>query len=92
LLQQSPFNDASLDKIFDRFKSRFAKIFGKDMKRIDPSKFRDKEFQDLYEFIGVDMPEESEDPFLESPTPSRDQRYGITSVPKALLMVCPIAL
>lgn len=68
----------SLDKIFDRFKARFTKLFAKDLKRIDPTKFRDKEFQELYGFIGVDMPEESEGPFVvESTAPSRDQRWTL---------------
>lgn len=68
----------SLDKIFDRFKARFTKLFAKDLKRIDPAKFRDKEFQELYGFIGVDMPEESEDPLVvESTASSREQRWTL---------------
>ncbi|RDB27802.1 Condensin complex subunit 3 [Hypsizygus marmoreus] len=57
--EQCPFNDDSVLKIFDKFKSRFGKIFVKDLQRIDPGKYLDDEFVELYHFIGIDPPEES---------------------------------
>ncbi|KAF5379027.1 hypothetical protein D9615_006072 [Tricholomella constricta] len=69
--EQCPFQDASLEKIFDRFKTRFTKIFAKEIQRIDPSKYLDEEFLEVYNFINVDPPEESTGHVEESAVPSR---------------------
>ncbi|GLB42179.1 putative nuclear condensing complex subunits, C-term domain [Lyophyllum shimeji] len=56
---QAPFNDDHVQKVFDKFNSRFRKIFVKEIQRIDPGKYLDEEFLEIYKFIGVDPPEES---------------------------------
>ena len=60
-------------KIFDRFKNRFMKIFAKELRRIVPGKYLDDEFIELYDFLGVDPPEPSNDSPPSSRTPSRSQ-------------------
>ncbi|KAF8182055.1 nuclear condensing complex subunit [Pholiota molesta] len=45
----------------DRFKNRFLKMFDKELKEIDPLQYLDDELRDLYQRIGVDVPEEGED-------------------------------
>ncbi|KAF8069093.1 nuclear condensing complex subunit [Lyophyllum atratum] len=57
--EQCPFNDDSVDKIFDKFNSRFTKIFAKEIQRIDGGRYLDEEFLEVYQFIGVDPPEKS---------------------------------
>ncbi|KAG6889138.1 hypothetical protein C0995_003498 [Termitomyces sp. Mi166 len=59
--EQSPFSDDSVGKVFDKFYSKFTQIFEKEIQRIDPGKYLDGEFQELYHFIGVDPPEERSD-------------------------------
>lgn len=56
--QQCPFNDASLDKMFNKFRSRFTQIFAQELRRINPRQYQDEEFHKLYEFIGVDIPDQ----------------------------------
>lgn len=55
---QCPFNDASLDKMFNKFRSRFTQIFAQELRRINPRQYQDEEFHKLYEFIGVDIPDQ----------------------------------
>ncbi|KAG5636580.1 hypothetical protein H0H81_007551 [Sphagnurus paluster] len=57
--QQSPFTDESIEKLFDKFKSRFTKLFTKELQRIDPGKYLDEEFLEVYNFINIDPPEKS---------------------------------
>ncbi|KAH0581314.1 hypothetical protein H2248_012409 [Termitomyces sp. 'cryptogamus'] len=57
--EQSPFSDDSVRKIFDRFYSKFAQMFEKEIQHINPGKYLDEEFLELYNFIGVDPPEEN---------------------------------
>ncbi|KAG6899482.1 hypothetical protein C0993_009846 [Termitomyces sp. T159_Od127] len=59
LLNQSPFNDASTQKAFDKFCNKFTKMYEKETECIDPGKYLDEEFLKLYQFIGVEPPEES---------------------------------
>ena len=61
LLQQSPFDNTSIEKIFHRFKNRFSKIFAEELKTINPLEYVDDEFQDVYRWIGVDIPAEDDD-------------------------------
>ena len=61
LLQQCPFENASIEKIFDRFKSRFSKVFAEELKTINPLDYVDEEFQETYRWIGVDVPGEGDD-------------------------------
>ncbi|KAG5642357.1 hypothetical protein DXG03_002954 [Asterophora parasitica] len=57
---QAPFNDSSIEKIFDKFNTRFQKLFAKEIQRIDSEKYMDeKEFLEIYTFINVDPLEES---------------------------------
>lgn len=48
-----------MSKLFNKFKNRFQKIFAKELQRIDPGQFVDEEFLELYNYICVDPPEES---------------------------------
>ena len=59
-LQQSPFDNTSIEKIFDRFKNRFSKVFAEELKSINPLEYLDDEFQDIYKWIGVDIPAEGD--------------------------------
>ncbi|KAG5642733.1 hypothetical protein DXG03_002278 [Asterophora parasitica] len=57
---QAPFNDSSIEKIFDKFNARFQKLFAKEIQRIDSEKYMDeKELLEIYTFINVDPLEES---------------------------------
>ena len=60
-LQQSPFDNTSIEKIFDRFKNRFSKVFAEELKTIKPLEYVDDEFQDIYRWIGVDIPAEGDE-------------------------------
>ncbi|KAG6841281.1 hypothetical protein C0991_000259 [Blastosporella zonata] len=71
--EQSPFNDDSAEKILDKFISRFNKTFIKEIQHIDPGRYLDEEFIELYNFIGVDPPEESEVHDETPVAPSRSQ-------------------
>jgi len=55
-LQQCPFENPSIEKIFDRFKNRFSKAFTDELKEIDPLEYVDDDFRDIYQRIGVDVP------------------------------------
>jgi condensin complex subunit 3 len=59
--QQCPFENSAIEKIFDRFKNRFSSVFVKELKSIDPRQYVDDEFRDIYQRIGVDVPEEGDD-------------------------------
>lgn len=61
ILQQCPFENSAIEKIFDRFKNRFSNIFVKELKNIDPRQYIDDEFRDIYQRIGVDVPGEGDD-------------------------------
>ena len=60
-LQQSSFENTSTEKIFDRFKNRFLKVFAEELKTINPLEYMDDEFQDIYRWIGVDLPAQGDD-------------------------------
>lgn len=60
-LQQSPFENPSIEKIFDRFKNRFSKVFADELKTINPLEYVDEEFREVYQWIGVDVPTEDDD-------------------------------
>jgi hypothetical protein len=50
-----------VDKIMKRFKSQFSKLFSAKLARIDERRYlKDQEIRDLYEFIGVNIPDESD--------------------------------
>ncbi|KAF8875410.1 nuclear condensing complex subunit [Gymnopilus junonius] len=59
--EQTPFDNSAVEKIFDRFKDRFSKMFEKEIDGINPQDFIDDEFRDIYQRIGVDVPEEGDD-------------------------------
>ncbi|KAG6907366.1 hypothetical protein DXG01_009187 [Tephrocybe rancida] len=71
--EQSPFGDDSIEKIFDKFNNKFTKMFAKEIQRIDPGKYLDEEFLELYTFIGIDPPEESTGLDKTPEAPSRSQ-------------------
>ncbi|KAM6503310.1 Nuclear condensing complex subunit [Amanita muscaria] len=58
LQQQCPLNDPALDKIFGRFKDRIYKLFSGDLEKLNADYFMDDEFSQLYQYIGIDMPNE----------------------------------
>ncbi|KAK2461192.1 hypothetical protein APHAL10511_006719 [Amanita phalloides] len=58
LQQQCPLNDASLDRMFGRFKVRIFKMFNFDIEHLDTTSFLDEEFRELYHYIGIDEPNE----------------------------------
>ena len=60
-LQKSPFDNTSIEKIFDRFKDRFFKVFAEELKTINLLEYVDDEFPDIYRWIGVDIPVEGDD-------------------------------
>ena len=47
--------------MFDRFKNRFSKVFAEELKTINPLEYLDDEFQDIYQWIGVDIPAKGDD-------------------------------
>lgn len=55
--QQTPFENAAVGKLFGRFKDRFSKLFADELREIDPTQYLDQEFCDLYQQIGVEVPE-----------------------------------
>ncbi|PFH49330.1 hypothetical protein AMATHDRAFT_76233 [Amanita thiersii Skay4041] len=69
LEQQSPFEDPALSRLFERFKNRVLIMFEQDLNRLESSWFVDDEFRDLYQYIGIDMPEEQQEN-----SPRRSQR------------------
>jgi condensin complex subunit 3 len=89
--QQCPFNDASLDKIFNKFHSNFTQIFAKDLHHINPGQpeYQDEEFHTLYDFIGVDIPDPSsrvQSPSHTSRTPSPAPRSAHSITQKSNLI------
>lgn len=58
--QQCPFENTSIEKIFDRFKNRFLKVFADELKNINPLEYVDDDFRDIYQRIGVDVPAEGD--------------------------------
>ena len=56
-VQQTPFENAAVAKLFGRFKDRFSKLFADDLRDIDPTQYLDQEFCDIYQQIGVEVPE-----------------------------------
>ena len=60
-LQLSPFENTSIEKIFDRFKNRFSKVFEEELKTINRLEYVDDEFEEIYRWIGVDIPAEGDD-------------------------------
>ncbi|KAF8814695.1 ARM repeat-containing protein [Phlegmacium glaucopus] len=58
--EQCPFENTSIEKIFDRFKNRFLKVFADELKEINPLEYVDDEFRDVYQRIGVDVPAEGD--------------------------------
>ena len=47
--------------MFDRFKNQFSKVFAEELKSINPLEYVDDEFQEIYQWIGVDIPAEGDD-------------------------------
>ncbi|KAG6849522.1 hypothetical protein H0H93_007772 [Arthromyces matolae] len=73
--RQAPFEDDSVEKIFNKFLNKFASTFEEEIERIDPRHYLDDEFVELYTFIGVDPPDESSEvpaPFSKSQDPRID--------------------
>ncbi|PPQ76775.1 hypothetical protein CVT24_010736 [Panaeolus cyanescens] len=58
---QCPFENATIEKLFDKFRKRFMTMFEEELKSIDPRQFIDDEFRDIYQRIGVEVPGERED-------------------------------
>ena len=56
-VQQTPFENAAVGKLFGRFKDRFSKLFADELKDIDLTQYLDQEFCDIYQQIGVEVPE-----------------------------------
>ncbi|KAG6812899.1 hypothetical protein H0H92_015634 [Tricholoma furcatifolium] len=69
LAMQSSFDDESTQKIFDKFSNRFATMFAKEVESMNPGKYLDAEFLELYRFIGIDPPANS----LEDDEPTANQ-------------------
>lgn len=65
-LQQCPFENPSIEKIFDRFKNRFSTVFADELKKINPLEYVDDDFRDVYQRIGVDVPAEGDNEALSS--------------------------
>ncbi|CAA7257465.1 unnamed protein product [Cyclocybe aegerita] len=59
--EQCPFENSANEKLFGRFKTKFSTLFEKELKEIDPQEYLDDEFRDVYQKMGVDVPEEGED-------------------------------
>ncbi|KIK06440.1 hypothetical protein K443DRAFT_674418 [Laccaria amethystina LaAM-08-1] len=55
--QQTPFENAAVGKLFGRFKDRFSKLFANELKDIDPTQYLDQEICDIYQQIGVEVPD-----------------------------------
>ena len=56
-VQQTPFENAAVGKLFGRFKDRFSKLFAEELRDIDPTQYLGQEFCDIYQQIGVEVPE-----------------------------------
>ncbi|KAJ3509746.1 hypothetical protein NLJ89_g5062 [Agrocybe chaxingu] len=59
--EQCPFENSANEKLFERFKTKFSTLFEKELKEINPQEYLDDEFRDIYQKMGVDVPEEGED-------------------------------
>ena len=67
-VQQTPFEDPSTDKIFDKFKARFFKHYARELQAFDERECFEKEsFKETFDFIGV--------------TVARDRPRAIPQVP-----------
>jgi condensin complex subunit 3 len=73
-LQQTPFENAAVGKLFGRFKDRFSKLFANELKDIDPTQYLDQEFCDIYQQIGVEVPDAGSR--QQKPSPARTATQG----------------
>ncbi|KAF7316513.1 hypothetical protein MIND_00170500 [Mycena indigotica] len=73
--KQCPFDDPALDKAISRFKNKFVGTYGELLGEIDWSEWETPEMQELYNFIGIDIPDardaRPETPGSPLPTKSR---------------------
>lgn len=73
-MKQCPFENSANEKLFTKFKDKFYDLFEKGLRDIKPKDFLDEEFRDIYQRIGVDVPEEDEAEAPRVRSPSRGQR------------------
>ncbi|KAK7023043.1 nuclear condensing complex subunit [Favolaschia claudopus] len=79
---QCAFDDQTLDKAIGRFKSRVTTQFEADLAEVDWAEYGTPEMQELYDFIGIDMPDwasekekaGSRPATPESPIPSKSRK------------------
>ena len=78
-LQQTPFENAAVGKLFGRFKDRFSKLFANELGDIDPTQYLDQEFCDIYQRIGVEVPEAGSRPQKPAPalTVAQEEEPGL---------------
>ncbi|KAF7365576.1 hypothetical protein MVEN_00431000 [Mycena venus] len=71
---QCPFDDPTLDKAVGRFKSRFNTEFEADLAEVDWAEWGTEEMREVYDYIGIDVPDydgrnRAGTPTPESPVP-----------------------
>ncbi|KAJ7258714.1 nuclear condensing complex subunit [Mycena haematopus] len=77
---QCPFDDPTLDKAVGRFKTRFAAAYEADLDEVEWAEYGTAEMKEVYEFIGIDMPEwahgrdDAGTPIPESAGPSKARK------------------
>jgi condensin complex subunit 3 len=59
-LKQCPLENSANEKLFNKFRNRFYGLFGKELQQIKPKDYLDEEIRDIYQRIGVDVPDEDE--------------------------------
>jgi condensin complex subunit 3 len=62
LVKQCPFENVVNEKLFDKFSKRFNGLYKEGLEEIKSAgaEFLDEEFRDIYQRIGVDVPEDGE--------------------------------
>lgn len=62
LPKQCPLENVVNEKLFDKFSKRFYRLYEEELEGIKSAglKYLDEEFRDIYQRIGVDVPEDGE--------------------------------
>ncbi len=57
-MQQCPLNNATMERSVNKFRGTLAKLFAEELENMDLNAMLDDDIRELYEFIGVDVPDE----------------------------------
>ncbi len=57
VMQQCPLNNATMERSVNKFRGTLAKLFVEELENMDLNAMLDDDIRELYEFIGVDVPD-----------------------------------